>query len=99
MQVLITRDWPRIAEGSRKGGRAGLLLYFASGLATMGGAILTITSMNYMEIALATLITHTTPLVVFPVNLIPYRNREGLTPRTVASVLLVLLGIALLALR
>ena len=99
MQVLITRDWPRIIEGFRKGGRAGLLLYFASGLATMGGAILIITAMNYMEIALATLITHTTPLVVFPVSLILYRNREGLTPRTVAGVLLVLLGIALLALR
>ncbi len=99
MQVLITRDWGRIAEGFRKGGRAGVLLYFASGLATMGGAILIITAMNYMEIALATLITHTTPLVVFPVSLVLYRNREGLTPRTVAGVLLVLLGIALLALR
>lgn len=99
MQSLVTRDWRGIVEGFRKGGRAGALLYFASGLATMGGAILIISAMNYMEIALATLITHTTPLVVFPVSLVLYRNREGLTPRTVAGVLLVLLGIALLALR
>lgn len=99
MQALITRDWRRVAEDFRKGGRAGVLLYVASGLATMGGAILIITAMNYMEIALATLVTHTTPLVVFPVSLILYRNREGLTLRTVAGVVLVLLGIALLALR
>lgn len=95
MQALVTRDWPRIVAGLRKGGWAGALLYFASGIATMGGAIFIISATKYMEVALAALTTHTTPLVIFPVSLVVYRNREGLTPRTVARVLLVLAGIAL----
>jgi drug/metabolite transporter (DMT)-like permease len=55
--------------------------------------------MQYMEIALATLVTHTTPLLIFPVSLFFFKNREGLTARTGAGAAMVLLGIALLALR
>ena len=54
---------------------------------------------RFAVIALAALITHTTPLVIFPVSVFLYKNREGLTPRTFAGVALVLAGIAALALR
>lgn len=99
MQTLVTRDWPRIMRGFREAAPGGWQLYVASGIATMGGAIFIISATKYMEIALAALITHTTPLVIFPVSVFVFRNREGLKPRTFFGVTLVLLGIALLALR
>jgi len=99
MQAATTRDWRRVARELRAAPPAGLLLYVASGVATLGGAIFLISATLHMEIALAALITHTTPLLIFPVSVILYKNREGLTPRTFAGVGLVLAGIALLALR
>lgn len=99
LQIVTTRDWSRIVRGFREAQPGGMLLFAASGFATLGGAVFLITATLHMEIALATLITHTTPLVVFPVSYFILRNREQLTPRTFAGVTLVLLGIALLALR
>ena len=52
-----------------------------------------------IEIALAVLVVHTTPLVIFPVSVFLLKNREELTQRTVLGAALVLAGIALLALR
>lgn len=99
MQSLVTRDWPRIMRGFREAAPGGWQLYAASGIATMGGAIFIISATKHMEIALAALITHTTPLVIFPVSVFVFHNREGLKPRAFVGVGLVLLGIALLALR
>jgi drug/metabolite transporter (DMT)-like permease len=45
------------------------------------------------------LVIHTTPLVIFPVSVFILKNREELTPRTLIGALMVLSGIALLALR
>ena len=55
--------------------------------------------MVHMEIALAVLVVHTTPLVIFPVSVFILKNKEELTPRTVLGALLVLSGIVLLAFR
>lgn len=98
-QVLVTRDWRRVAAGFGAAKPGGMALYAASGALTLGGAVFILEAMKYMEIALAALITHTTPLVIFPVSVFLYKNREGLTPRTFAGVALVLAGIAALALR
>ena len=99
MQTITTRDWPRVVDGFRNAGRSGYALYAASGIATVCGAILLIQATRHMEIALAALITHTTPVAIFPISLFVLRNREGLTLRTFLGVALVLLGIALLAIR
>ena len=56
-------------------------------------------AMTHMEIALAVLVVHTTPLVIFPVSVFVLKNKEELTPRTVLGAILVLSGIGLLALR
>jgi drug/metabolite transporter (DMT)-like permease len=55
--------------------------------------------MTKIEIALAVLVVHTTPLVIFPVSVFLLKNREELTGRTASGAALVLAGIALLALR
>ena len=98
-QVVATRDWAKIAAQLRGAERAALWLYVGCGVTTSLGAIFVALAMKYMEIALAALIVHTTPLVIFPVSVLILKNREELTPRTLLGALLVLSGIGLLAFR
>jgi drug/metabolite transporter (DMT)-like permease len=86
-------------EGLRHGDRGALGLYALSGIATVSGTMFSAMAMHRMEIAIATVLTYTTPVVVFPVSAFLYRNREALSLRTMAGAAMVLLGIVLLALR
>jgi drug/metabolite transporter (DMT)-like permease len=98
-QVVVTRHWERIAGQLRAADRSTILLYIGCGVATSIGSIFVTLAMARMEIALATLIVHTTPIVIFPISVFILKNREELTPRTVLGAVLVLLGIALLSFR
>jgi drug/metabolite transporter (DMT)-like permease len=97
---LATRSSVRtIVEELRKGDQKAFDLYVASGVATVTGTMSSAMAMQRIEIAIATLMTHATPLVVFPVSVFLYENREGLSFRTVAGAMVVVLDIALLAFR
>ena len=61
-------------------------------MTTALGSIFVALAMKRMEIALAVLVVHTTPLVIFPVSVFILKNREELTPRTLLGALLVLVG-------
>ncbi len=98
-QVIVTRNWDRIAAQLRGADGRALALYTACGVFTSLGSIFISRSMEHLEIALAVLIVHTTPIVIFPVSVFILRNREELTGRTVFGAALVLAGIALLSLR
>ena len=98
-QFVVTRHWDRIVAQLRAADRRTVLLYTGCGVFTSLGSIFISLAMTRMEIALAVLIVHTTPLVIFPVSVFLLKNREELTPRTVLGAALVLAGIALLALR
>ena len=98
-QAASIRAWPKASAQLLRGDRRGLAIFAASGVATACGSILTSSAMAYVEIAIATLITFTTPLVVFPVSVYVFGNREGLRLRAVAGAAMVLAGVALLALR
>ncbi len=79
--------------------RRGVALCVASGVATALGSIFVTLTMARVEIALAVLVTNTTPLLIFPVSVFVLENREGLSERTLLGALLVLAGVALLMLR
>jgi drug/metabolite transporter (DMT)-like permease len=98
-QIVATRDWGKIAAHYRAGDRQAVWLYIGCGVTTSLGAIFAAEAMRGMEIALVTLVIHTTPIVIFPVSVFVLKNREDLTPRTLVGALMVLAGIALLALR
>jgi drug/metabolite transporter (DMT)-like permease len=83
----------------RKGENMAIGLYIASGVITVSGTMFGAMAMHRVEIAIATVVTYTTPLVVFPVSVFLLKNREGLNLRTIIGSLLVLVGIALLAFR
>ena len=98
-QVVATRDWGKIAAQLRGADRTALWLYVGCGITTALGSIFVALAMKRMEIALAVLVVHTTPLVIFPVSVFILKNREELTPRTLLGAMMVLSGIALLAFR
>ncbi len=98
-QFAFTRDWRGAWREIHAADRKALALYACCGVATVCGAMFIVSAMHYIEIALATLVTHTTPLMIFPVSLIAFKNREGLSLRTAMGAAMVLAGIVLLALR
>jgi drug/metabolite transporter (DMT)-like permease len=98
-QVAATREWGKVAAELRHADRVALWLYAGCGIATSLGAIFMSLAMRHMEIALSTLVVHTTPLVIFPVSVFILKNREELTPRTLLGAFMVLAGIAFLALK
>ncbi|MGQ0512101.1 MAG: DMT family transporter [Betaproteobacteria bacterium] len=98
-QVLVTRHWSRIGAQLRSADRKAIGLYLACGVTTSLGSVFISAAMLRMEIALATLVVHTTPLLIFPVSVFILKNREELTARTLAGAALVLAGIAALLLR
>jgi drug/metabolite transporter (DMT)-like permease len=83
----------------RAADRGAILLYTGCGVFTSLGSIFIALAMTKIEIALAVLVVHTTPLVIFPVSVWILRNREELTGRTASGSALVLAGIAALAFR
>lgn len=99
LQLAATRDWGRIRDEFRRGQRGGIGLYVACGTVTTFGTIFVTMAMERVEIALAALVVHTTPLVIFPYSVLVLRNRENLNSRTAVGALIVLAGIVLLALR
>lgn len=98
-QVLATRDWNRIGVQFRAADRKAIWLYLCCGIATALGSIFVALAMVRMEIALAALVVHTTPLVIFPISVFLLKNKEELNSRTVLGATLVLMGIGLLAFR
>jgi drug/metabolite transporter (DMT)-like permease len=98
-QVLVTRNWARIGAQLRAADRGAIGLYLACGVATSLGSVFISAAMLRMEIALATLVVHTTPILIFPVSVFLLKNREELTGRTLAGAALVLAGIAALLVR
>ncbi len=97
--LATTRDWPAAWRGIATADRRGIWLYVGCGVATAGGAMFLVSAMHFMEISLAVLVTHTTPLMIFPVSLFVFHNREGLNRRTALGAAMVLAGIGLLAVR
>jgi drug/metabolite transporter (DMT)-like permease len=98
-QFAVTRNWEKIGAQLRGAERKAIWLYIGCGVFTSLGSIFISLAMTRIEIALAVLVVHTTPLVIFPVSVFLLKNREELTPRTVVGALVVLAGIAFLALR
>ena len=98
-QFVVTRNWPKIVAQLRGADRSAVLLYTGCGVFTSLGSIFISLAMTKIEIALAVLVVHTTPIVIFPVSVWLLKNREALNARTVSGAALVLAGIAFLAWR
>jgi drug/metabolite transporter (DMT)-like permease len=74
--------------------RGGLALFALSGVLTVVAQVCTIAAMKIAPVALVSLITLCTPLLVFPASYFLLGNDEGINARTLAGAALSLAGIA-----
>lgn len=98
LHTATTRNWGTIRSQLAAGPRSAWLLYTLCGIATVCGSIFVTMAMRQIQIGLAVLIVHTTPIVVFPVTAFVLKNKEELGVRTLVGTALVLGGIAALVL-
>jgi drug/metabolite transporter (DMT)-like permease len=98
LQLAVLRNWRKVFADLRGASRTGLALYAGCGIATSLGSVFVTMAMKNVQIGVAVLVVHTTPLVIFPVSVFLLKRREELTARTLAGTALVLAGIAALLL-
>jgi len=94
LHMAFNRSSRTLPATLRSADRTGLLLYAVSGILTMSAQMLTIASMSYIPVSIAALITLCTPLLVFPLSYLLFRNEERITPRVLVGSALALGGIA-----
>jgi drug/metabolite transporter (DMT)-like permease len=79
--------------------RTAILLYSLSGVLTITAQICLITSMWYIPVSIANLITLSTPVLVTPLSYFFLKNQEGITLRTVLGGAFILLGIGVIIIK
>ena len=99
LQLLMGKGQLTAVRTLRTADRRGVLLFASSGVLTITGQLLTVAAMAFAPVALVSLITLCTPLIVFPASYFLLHNEEGIGWRTVAGGVLTLAGIATVVLR
>lgn len=82
----------------RKADKVAVKLYVISGICTISAQIFLISSMVYIPISIANLITLSTPILVTPLSYFLLKNSEKITFRTIIGGLMVLVGINIVVL-
>lgn len=88
-----------LAARLRSASRSGAWLYALIGVCTISAQICVISSMRYIPLAVATLVTLCTPLLVFPLSHLLFKDQEDITATTVLGSALTLLGIVIIVMR
>ena len=94
LQLALGKGQREVVRSLSTADRRGVQLFVASGVLTIGGQLLTVAAMAFTPVAVVSLITLCTPLVVFPASYFLLGNEEGIGWRTVAGGVLTLVGIA-----
>ena len=94
LQLALGKGQREVVRSLSTADRRGIQLFVASGVLTIGGQLLTVAAMAFTPVAVVSLITLCTPLVVFPASYFLLGNEEGIGWRTVAGGVLTLGGIA-----
>lgn len=85
--------------GLRSASRSGLWLYALLGVTTIAAQMCAIAAMRYIPLSIATLITLCTPVLVFPLSRLLFKNSEEVSRITIVGCVLTLLGIFIIVLR
>lgn len=96
---LVFGSHRRLAERLREADRTGKRLYAIGGVLTISAQMCMIASMRYIPVAVATVITLCTPLIVIPASYWLVRSEERIGVRTLAGAALTMAGMAIIVLR
>ncbi len=95
----FSKDKSRLVSRLRAADRRGLVLFAVSGVLTISAQACLILSLKYIPVSVAALITLCTPVLVFPMSYLVFRNTEKITRMTLLGALLTLAGVALIVAR
>jgi drug/metabolite transporter (DMT)-like permease len=99
LQIAIGRDNAALPQRLRAADRGGLGLYAIGGVLTITAQMCMIASMRHIPVAITTVITLCTPLVVIPFSYWVLKNRERIGLRMLVGAALTMAGMAVVALR
>jgi drug/metabolite transporter (DMT)-like permease len=98
LHLFFSPDIRTAPVNLRAADRHGVHLFLICGALTISAQICAIWSLRYIEIALSSLITLSTPLLVIPAGYVLFAKKEVLSPRTWIGGSMVLAGVAALIL-
>lgn len=99
LHVATNKNTRHFWSELKQSDRTGILFYVISGIITISAQILVIASMAYIPISIANLITLSTPVLVTPVSFLLFKNKEGITIKTISGIIMVMVGISLIVLK
>ena len=68
-------------------------------MCTISAQVCVISSLRYIPLAVATLVTLCTPLLVFPLSYLLFKDQEDITAATLLGSVLTILGIFIIVMR
>lgn len=99
LHLAFTPAKMQLLQRLKMASRSGVWLYAALGVCTISGQILGIAAMRYIPLSIATLLTLCTPVLVFPLSYLLFKNKDDMTPTVLSGSGLALLGIFIIVLR
>lgn len=98
LHVVFSQEIRAVPESLRGADRHGVFLFLICGALTISAQICAIWSLRYIDVALSSLITLSTPLLVIPGGYFLFAKKEILSSRTWTGGAMVLAGVATLTL-
>jgi len=98
LHVVFSLEIRAVPESLRTADRRGVHLFLICGALTISAQICAIWSLRYIDVALSSLITLSTPLLVIPAGYFLFAKKEILSSRTWIGGAMVLVGVATLTL-
>ena len=99
LQLAFSAGKRGIVSRLRAASRGGVALFATIGVTTIAAQMCAIGAMRYIPLSVATLVTLCTPILVFPLSHLLFRNQDRITAITLAGSGLTLLGIAIIVMR
>jgi drug/metabolite transporter (DMT)-like permease len=94
MHLVVGKGHGEWVRSLRTADRIGVRLYVLAGVLTICAQMATVASMRYIPVAVASVITLATPIVVLPVSYWVLKNQERIGARTLVGAVVTLVGVA-----
>jgi drug/metabolite transporter (DMT)-like permease len=99
LQVAFSAGKRVMVSRVRAASRSGMALFAVIGVTTISAQMCAIGAMRYIPLSVATLVTLCTPILVFPLSHLLFKDQDEITAITLAGSGLTLLGIFIIVMR
>lgn len=99
LQLVFSADKHSLRTRLQTASRSGIVFFAVIGITTITAQMCVIGAMRYIPLSVATLVTLCTPLLVFPLSHLLFKNSDEIMATTLVGSVLTLLGIVVIVLR